>query len=79
MILPIIGLVLWAVLGGAAVIILWVMTVYTSVTLVAYDRIGEAVGTFLLGIITALIALCIVVINVIEHIVQIVQIATNGG
>ena len=75
----VIGLVLWAVLGGAVVVALYLAGIFGAGIAALNDKPGLAGLSFVGGIILALVALCLVVINVIVQIVMIVQIATNGG
>lgn len=75
----IIGLVLWAVIGGAVVVALYIVGIFGAGLAAINDKPGLAGLSFVGGIILALGTLCLVVINVINQIVQIVQIATNGG
>lgn len=75
----VVGGVLWFILGGAAVSLMWVLTVFVSGMFAMAEKPVASVTAFITGIILTLGALSLVVYSVIMSIITIVQIATNGG
>lgn len=74
----IVGLVLWVIIGGAGLALIWILTIWGTAVFAVLEKAVGSIVTLVVGIILWVSALILVVYNVVLSVISVVQIA-NGG